>query len=699
MKLPLIASISLSILSVGLTTRQSVLDNGLAQTIIEFSPKETQYAPKCKVVGKPLNLLIILDSSGSLKDKFEEERRVVADIIRTVALHPDYTRLALIQYSGIARTEFQFDTFKSRNHKVNEAAALEAVKHLRFINGITKTGHALEHAMGEFDREKGWRPGVPTIVFIVSDGRTYDSPRNLDEIAAAKIKGKGIPIWAYGTGQYVAIEELIDLTGDPKMVFSKSTQTQVKKNYKDMLKFFSDYKSEEVCEKAPVCVPGSDKPLDLLFVVDGSGSLRKRFDEEISFLRYIVGEVNVHPQAVRVAAIQWSNRPRSEFTFLDHQSAGAVQKAVDNIAYMSGTTNTKEALDFAVDQLKVDAGQRSGVPKVVVVLTDGHATKRVGAAAKRLRAASDYIYAVAVNDLNLVDGEELFHITNNWNTVFTKTNLTSFQSVLRKHYSFSCPGQNPEGKENYDPVVRSPVIVTCSRNQLRLSIRTRNLFEGRLYAVDHYDESGCFVRGERREREFELILNAGQCGIQRKLQPNGYSFSGAVMLQFHPNAVTKIDQLLDLSCFHKDTSARSKVGLLTSKLPQSCHYRLRKFAPNGCVALEARVGEGLYHTWECDNDPQQYGFLVHDCSIEGNKDGKIPISDSKGCPLDNTLFGVPKYRKHSKAVLEVPTFRLPQSTYLRFTCQISICDKAAGKCDHVVVSLIQIVVCLWLVLS
>lgn len=62
--------------------------------------------------------------------------------------------------------------------------------------------------------------------------------------------------------------------------------------------------------KTLVCIPGSDKPVDLLFVIDASGSIKDKWIDEIGFARRVLNLVNVHSQAVRVGLIQYSRRAR-----------------------------------------------------------------------------------------------------------------------------------------------------------------------------------------------------------------------------------------------------------------------------------------------------------------------------------------------------------------------------------------------------
>lgn len=103
---------------------------------------------RCKVIGKPLDLIIVMDSSGSLRNSNNEEMNVLKDLINIVAIDVDATRIALVQFSGIARSEFHFNTFNTRKQ------ILEAIDVVKPIFGITKIGNALGQAVKELDSEK-----------------------------------------------------------------------------------------------------------------------------------------------------------------------------------------------------------------------------------------------------------------------------------------------------------------------------------------------------------------------------------------------------------------------------------------------------------------------------------------------------------------------------------------------------------------
>lgn len=49
-----------------------------------------------------------------------------------------------------------------------------------------------------------------------------------------------------------------------------------------------------------VCIKGSDKPLDLVLIIDSSESIHKIFYDQISFIvDRVLNNTHIHPEAVR----------------------------------------------------------------------------------------------------------------------------------------------------------------------------------------------------------------------------------------------------------------------------------------------------------------------------------------------------------------------------------------------------------------
>nr|KAG5710552.1 hypothetical protein BaRGS_013198 [Batillaria attramentaria] len=149
--------------------------------------------------------------------------------------------------------------------------------------------------------------------------------------------------------------------------------------------------------------------LDLAFLMDSSSSMSPiDFDLALQFAADIVGTFNIAPDAVRVAFLTFSTGFRTEFNFNAYTDAAAVQNAIKNVQYISGETDTAEALEYAASTLFSPAsGARSGSAKVAVLVTDGRSSRPADTVAhsKDLQDQGVTVFAIGVGDA--VDKDEL----------------------------------------------------------------------------------------------------------------------------------------------------------------------------------------------------------------------------------------------------------------------------------------------------
>ncbi|KAK5974800.1 VWFA domain-containing protein, partial [Trichostrongylus colubriformis] len=116
-----------------------IIDNGLAPPEIVHTPISVK--PRCVIRAAALDLIFILDSSGSLRDQFQNEIDVIRRIIRHVTIGDTATRVMLVQFSGTQHLEFNFHKFTTREE------LLAALGVLRHVSGITRIGGAFEFTL------------------------------------------------------------------------------------------------------------------------------------------------------------------------------------------------------------------------------------------------------------------------------------------------------------------------------------------------------------------------------------------------------------------------------------------------------------------------------------------------------------------------------------------------------------------------
>ncbi|KAG7472303.1 hypothetical protein MATL_G00107490 [Megalops atlanticus] len=136
------------------------------------------------------DMVLLVDGSWSIgRTNFKRVRDFLEGLVTPFHIGPDRVQIALSQYSGDPRTEWQLNNFTSRDQ------LLEAVRNFRYKGGNTFTGQALMHVLEQNLREEvGARPDTPRFLILLTDGKSQD-----DAIAAAnKLKNAGVELIAVG---------------------------------------------------------------------------------------------------------------------------------------------------------------------------------------------------------------------------------------------------------------------------------------------------------------------------------------------------------------------------------------------------------------------------------------------------------------------------------------------------------------------
>ncbi|KAE9419632.1 hypothetical protein Angca_005074, partial [Angiostrongylus cantonensis] len=634
---------------------------------------------RCIIRAQQLDLIFILDSSGSLRDQFQDEIDVIRRIVKHVTIGDTATRVMLVQFSGTQHLEFNFHQFTTRDELL---AALDVLRH---VSGITRIGGAIEFTLEALkDPSNGMRDSsVPKIVYLLSDGRTHDYPKDLEMVDI--LRRQSIPnldIWAYGTGNYVAMPALVNYTQDLNKVVTNA-------NLQTLELRFDPYRGTETCEKIPACVKGSDKPVDLALVIDASESLDQLFQEQIHFaIKRIVNNINIHPEATRLALITYSGKTFIHFKFNDRQfgNNSAVIAHLNTLRSIKGTTSTNLALRETFDLLNSrdpnDGGVREGVPKLVIILTDGHSARSPKEIADEMRAHGVTILVVSVTPEPRIDENELVDIAGDQARVFTPRNAHDFESELMKHVGYGCEGLKlgPDAK----PRVRGATDISCDEHSVTLTVRTQRPMSGLMYAQNFHDSPQCFLVTNGASREVSLTFREGECGLSKTPSQNrdGYYFNITVILQFHPLILTRADQGLDVKCFYQQMLTPQKMIQAPKRVDDTtCTYRIHRYSPTQCVSLDAKVGETLYHKWQCDSPPQ-FKYLVHNCYVKSER-STVEILDSEGCEVDHYFLETPNYSRFNGVdqdtyvFQEMSVFKFPGEGNVIFQCKISLCDMAS----------------------
>lgn len=138
---------------------------------------------------------------------------------------------------------------------------------------------------------------------------------------------------------------------------------------------------------ASACSGGSGSALDLVFLIDGSKSVRpENFELVKKFINQIVESLEVSEKQAQVGLVQYSSSVRQEFPLGQFKNKKDIKAAVKKMDYMEKGTMTGQALKYLIDSsFSIANGARPGVPKVGIVFTDGRSQDYITDAAKKAK--------------------------------------------------------------------------------------------------------------------------------------------------------------------------------------------------------------------------------------------------------------------------------------------------------------------------
>ena len=92
------------------------------------------------------------------------------------------------------------------------------------------------------------------------------------------------------------------------------------------------------------------------------------------FVARIIESLNVGPDFARISVTKFSSVSETEFDLDEYDNKEDMVAAVLNFEYKSGSTNISGALRTLRTEVFARAIERSGVPKIGILITDGEAT-------------------------------------------------------------------------------------------------------------------------------------------------------------------------------------------------------------------------------------------------------------------------------------------------------------------------------------
>ncbi|XP_062835111.1 collagen alpha-1(XX) chain [Anolis carolinensis] len=152
------------------------------------------------------DIILLVDGSWSIgRNNFGLIREFLASLVAPFNVAMDKIRVGLTQYSSDPRTEWDLNTYSTRDE------VLEALRSLRYKGGNTFTGLALTHVLEHnLKADTGARSEAPKLIILLTDGKSQDDANPPAQV----LKNMGIQIFAVGV-KNADETELRQVASDP----------------------------------------------------------------------------------------------------------------------------------------------------------------------------------------------------------------------------------------------------------------------------------------------------------------------------------------------------------------------------------------------------------------------------------------------------------------------------------------------------
>ncbi|XP_069477509.1 matrilin-2 isoform X2 [Ambystoma mexicanum] len=148
------------------------------------------------------------------------------------------------------------------------------------------------------------------------------------------------------------------------------------------------------------------KPLDLVFIIDSSRSVRPYDYEKVKeFIVTILQFLDIGQDTTRVGLLQYGSTVKQEFSLKTYRRKAEVERAVQRMMHLATGTMTGLAIQYAMNIAFSEAeGARpvdQHVPKIAMIVTDGRPQDSVAEIAAKARHSGILIFAIGVGRVDM----------------------------------------------------------------------------------------------------------------------------------------------------------------------------------------------------------------------------------------------------------------------------------------------------------
>jgi len=180
--------------------------------LLTLASSVSSQASKCTVDA---DVGIILDSSGSIRPFYRQEKDFVNSIAASFGIGSGKSRASVITFSFFSELTIKFSDYDDLDD------FQKAVKRIPLMGRTTYMDKALRLAQREmFKVKNGARPGKAKLLIMLTDGKQTRTSRYEDPAAVIKdVRKDGIQVIVVGMGTGVQLRRIIQMAGGEKYAF------------------------------------------------------------------------------------------------------------------------------------------------------------------------------------------------------------------------------------------------------------------------------------------------------------------------------------------------------------------------------------------------------------------------------------------------------------------------------------------------
>ncbi|XP_047671219.1 uncharacterized protein col6a3 isoform X4 [Tachysurus fulvidraco] len=353
-----------------ITTMTELSDEALRT----LKPVYTPIEPTVSTTEKK-DVVFLIDGTTMMQRDFPAIQNMILNIVEKLDVGLNKVRVSVVQYSEDPKMEFLLN-----EHSTKEEVR-QSVRNMRSKGGrMLNTGQALSWiSRNIYKRSAGSRieEGVPQFLILVTGGKSNDDVSG----PANQLKLSYVAPMAIGSDNADSEElKLISLRPEQAHIIRDfQLKPDVEQQLLTTINTMTTKEIEEVVKTTDIGLQIGRK--DIVFLIDGSDNVGQIGIAHIrDFILKIVQQLNVHPDQVRVAVVQYAERPKTEFSLISHDNKKAVISSIKRLRQIGGRGgNLADAIQYVIDkELKESAGARlDKASQHLVVLTGGKSTSDV----------------------------------------------------------------------------------------------------------------------------------------------------------------------------------------------------------------------------------------------------------------------------------------------------------------------------------